>query len=694
MAQFDPNDPAIYAQLFGQAPPQGTSFVPPQVPQAPQAPVVPTDPYAAMVLGVEADQVGPQPENAMWTPNTPQEEATTAEWRPGMEKPVYTEMGAGSVGGGQSQSSRGSTSSTTSNMVRIDSGTPGKESVADEQTRRRAGNLLQVGQGMLDANQSALEAGQAVNQQAAHASQKMAKFDQITAEEMAIFDAEANEEATRRVQGITNAVDAVKSMKVDPTRLWSKPGSMQNVAGIAAAFMGGFLQPVLGTNTAQQIIDNAIDRDINAQQSDIQNAQRNVGNLKMLHSLGLEQADTEARQRAQQKLLMRAGLAGHLQAEALKLQDPVLAAKYEQEAARLNAETTKEIERVHAEERDRSFDQRVKNRQLRMAEHREKRESQSQSWGQARQEKMDAAASGAMEAEWRQNLVPIATGFTHTDGRQIHLDTEKKLGARQRQSVDEKSMKLQGQGNLTSALLALKPGRLSMPKSAERQMAVAVANQLLLSQGEALGRMTDKDMEILKQVAGGDLDTVIRSGGEESFQSVIRNYKNNVIREGQDLADTIGDDIKFQVLPDERYIAEFMTEINEAPKEVNMTKEQHAAKFTAPDLSPQEKAAAIEDFLDAGTGGQETLLLTPNDPVVRQAIQEYRALPDAVKKKRREGVQGNRRVYLGEDIGEGLEALRALGGAKHRRMLDAQKKGKKEKEEAANQADLYGGVTY
>jgi hypothetical protein len=212
-------------------------------------------------------------------------------------------------------------------------------------------------QGVADAAVEASEADRALLDQQRIAEEQKARFDQEEAALMAEADARANAEADQRIAGIQEAIEAASSMKVDPSRIWNDHGTANKTRGLVAAFVGGFLQPVLGTNTIQQIIDKNIDRDIDAQKEAIAGAQRNVTNLRGLHSLGVQQAETEAGQREQERLMRRASLVGELNAEVMKMQDPVLKAELSQSVAQINAQNQEAVRQIRKEKYAQKMDE-------------------------------------------------------------------------------------------------------------------------------------------------------------------------------------------------------------------------------------------------------------------------------------------------------------------------------------------------
>ena len=82
---------------------------------------------------------------------------------------------------------------------------------------------------------------------------------------------ELNREETQREEAeFETERNAWAAQKVEPGRLWAEASTGQKILGAISLFIGGFLEPVTGKNTALQIIQRAIDRDINAQKVNIE----------------------------------------------------------------------------------------------------------------------------------------------------------------------------------------------------------------------------------------------------------------------------------------------------------------------------------------------------------------------------------------------------------------------------------------
>lgn len=72
------------------------------------------------------------------------------------------------------------------------------------------------------------------------------------------------------------AAELAKVQSVDPARRWKQASTFQKAMGLAGAFLGGFMEPVTGKNTALATIMQIIDNDIRAQQTDIETQRESV----------------------------------------------------------------------------------------------------------------------------------------------------------------------------------------------------------------------------------------------------------------------------------------------------------------------------------------------------------------------------------------------------------------------------------
>lgn len=675
MANFNPNDPAMFANLFG---------LEQQLAQQPSGmgPVVPAD------MSPEALGLGPDPEPELppieipeLSPEEIREEAiidALGEDILAGERPVQP----GSRGESLSRSvSRGVVTSDPALLrkkgprareMRAIERSAAERAEADEEIFAESAEEGKAAEAALrDAEISASQGEQELLR-------RRAEFDAAEARNEAVIVEEANAEADERIAGIESAVQAVSTLRVDPSRIWSEGGAGNKAAGLVSAFIGGFLQPVLGTNTIQRTIDAAIDRDIDAQKANIGLAQKGVSNLRALHQLGLDQAKTESEQRDQDRMLREASLIGQLKADAQALQDPVLQAKY---GKIINAYDDKHRAQIVAR-RKQAFDEAVSGKKQlhaeRMAEQvlgqRRREHSFKVSEAAKRDERIAAAAAAEAAKAERESSLPLTSGFSMAGGKRLQITHEPT-----REKVRAQSAALSNEFNVASALELMPLERLKTPGSEARKRAAAMMAQLVTSQGEAIARSSDKDMEIFRDKAGGDPNVFFNLASEDTIKKVIGDLKANVKRKGTAIARSHTEQGVYDPIADESFLAEFREEIQ---PELQSTKD-HASIILSPHLSPEEKVKAVETFLESAQNERAGLLVTPSDPNVRAIIEEYQKIPGEFKPRVLEGKEGRegRSVFLGRALDDELEAVFGLGSAKARRTQQAlEAKEKREQE--------------
>lgn len=122
-----------------------------------------------------------------------------------------------------------------------------------------------------EAEAGAVDAVTARNQQAAAIEYNMAldQERQAQARQKAMEQAAAEREAEmqERISDFDSSVKAMSQASIDPDRFWSSRSTGQKVAGIISVALGGFLQGARGgSNPGLDILNQAIDRDIKAQE--------------------------------------------------------------------------------------------------------------------------------------------------------------------------------------------------------------------------------------------------------------------------------------------------------------------------------------------------------------------------------------------------------------------------------------------
>jgi hypothetical protein len=510
--------------------------------------------------------------------------------------------------------------------------------------RERAQSLAAGVQGQLDALRSTQEAQTQATEQLAEGRREIAEFDRIEAAAEAEIAEIANIEAQERISGISNAMEAVRSMKVDPSRVWTQGGSANKAKGLVAAFIGGFLQPVLGTNTIQATLDKAIDRDIDAQKTDIKLAQANVANLRQLHNLGLNQAATEAEQRQQDRLVRKASIVGMLEADAMQLQDDVLKQKMLGEVAKIKTDFTKEVHAIEDNIRQQAFnelkfkvDAQLRKQQVAISRRGVKlRERQLKLSEQQRQDKINAA----LKAEQRllqANQVPTESGFTMNGGSVLthpSLDTSTSHGSKKRQELNELSKKINQRWNIIEAAKKIPPGRLRNPLKEDQQLLKSLEAALFADQSLGSG-VSDRDVELRKQEFG-NFSKMISALGEDGVRKVMEQYQNTLELDGDTFAKTISNEAEFTPVPDGRF-GEVQEDIFGQGEDPRITAPSGMALKMEAQESDAGRIGVAEEFVANVEGliGQE---IPPGDPSVGKMLDALSGIDeDEFEKPRKAG---------------------------------------------------------
>lgn len=154
-----------------------------------------------------------------------------------------------------------------------------------EQEIEMRGPTLRNAQGLAnEAEQGAVGTIADRNQDAAAVEYGMAlqQERQAQAREQGINQAQAerDEEMNQRLQDFDTSVKSLSQASMDPDRFWSSRSTGQKIAGLLAIGLGGFVQGARGGgNAGLDIINQAIDRDLKAQEFDF-TSRRNAADGK------------------------------------------------------------------------------------------------------------------------------------------------------------------------------------------------------------------------------------------------------------------------------------------------------------------------------------------------------------------------------------------------------------------------------
>lgn len=245
-AAFDPS--AIAAQTLGVAPAQGTQQVmlgapggmPAPLPTPPPAPAGPPPPGPDPTL----DPVGmvsrapPGPSSSQAPPPAP---APPPQGPPpqGPEGPQYGLVPVG--GGGVQTIAAHETEMRGPSLLRA-------QGARNEAVQDTVGRVAERGQ-----DQAAIEYATALDQERGARAREQAAAQSL---------AERDEEMAGRQQDFDQSVKALSKMSVDPDRFWASRSTGQKISGLIGIALGG----LGGSNAGMNIINQAIERDIKAQE--------------------------------------------------------------------------------------------------------------------------------------------------------------------------------------------------------------------------------------------------------------------------------------------------------------------------------------------------------------------------------------------------------------------------------------------
>ena len=114
-------------------------------------------------------------------------------------------------------------------------------------------------------------------------------------------------------QSLVKETEELKRSGVDPNRLYKTASTPQRIVGALSLFLGGFLEPVTGKNSALAIIQQQIERDIDAQKVAIDQKRSAIETRRGLYGMMLERHRDAGKAEALAN-------AGYWQAAAAKLE--------------------------------------------------------------------------------------------------------------------------------------------------------------------------------------------------------------------------------------------------------------------------------------------------------------------------------------------------------------------------------------
>jgi hypothetical protein len=265
------------------------------------------------------------------------------------------------------------------------------------------------------------------------------------------------------------------------------------MAGMFSAFMGGFLGARGVQNNIQQSIDNGIARDIAAQESDKRTAQQGILNKLKLNDLYSEEEDRKFVEEKMNRIARRANLVTEMQAQILRMKDPILVAEGQKAIAAQKLALAKEFEDYRRYEV--SVADREAQRQVQQIEGERNRALQRARMRQAERARNQAAAQAAA-----QNTFPATSGLRNKDGSLVTVQDKDS-----RKAIQEVTTQGNTAWNMIEAAKRHLPlDRFKNPVGADKLRAEAWAARLMAEAngGKFGGQFTDKDAERALQKMG------------------------------------------------------------------------------------------------------------------------------------------------------------------------------------------------
>ncbi len=324
------------------------------------------------------------------------------------------------------------------------------------------------------------------------------------------------QKAARWTSEVQDAINSVPTM--DVKRIFKNQTHRESMGMAVAAFMGGFLQPVLGTNTPMDIINKAIDRDIAEQTNDQEMAQRKVWNTKDLAKMDMDQQMWDLGQKDVARLGYLTALQREVQGKVQGYQSAVFKKQGEKLLADVDVGVRETIIRLQQQYRAHYETQR----------HNQVAESEMSMSRRDANTRAVAAEKAAKDAKHTANFLHGDTGIRAKGPNAFQggwIAPNEKIR-------EEANGKLQGYNNGykdAEAIKRLLHGNFGAPGSEERKRAGAAVQRAafqLMSQVPGLGQK--EDMAQMKGVFGGDRDGVFNFASADTARKVLEDLQDSI----------------------------------------------------------------------------------------------------------------------------------------------------------------------
>ena len=191
-----------------------------------------------------------------------------------------------------------------------------------------------------------------LNQKSADLTEELGAIEKDFAVKQAELHQQQNEEHKARMVEIENAV---KKAAAHGAKGVFEADKATKVKGVIAAAVGGFLEPILKTNTIQKILNRAADEQLQAYREKGKSLQDNLKNLEGVDSMFQAAELNQDKQDKLDKLVMMSAITKEYEAQLQRMKDPKIIAKGLNQLAAIKSDLAKKFEDIRRFETDRTL---------------------------------------------------------------------------------------------------------------------------------------------------------------------------------------------------------------------------------------------------------------------------------------------------------------------------------------------------
>lgn len=300
--------------------------------------------------------------------------------------------------------------------------------------------------------------------------------------------------------------------QVDPGKIWRDRSEFQNAASIVSAFMGGMLAVSTGSgrNLGLEALERQIDRSIEAQRANIENEWRKIGVDR--EDLADMRASYRARE-SEQRAMMKESMASYLASEVTKYNSVGKQAELQNQVMSIRQSAAKDV--MAANNAVASLVQAQTAQRL----DRWKAEGnfRHQSFMAKLAADRAAAEAGALKTATNWNVSRVNGIYQNqvVNGQKVRGQYVARNEAEFNKLQELGNNRVGKQNALRQIRLFYQHGEPSTWSADKRAEFGALLSNSILSGGEKLGRLSDKDLELIKTAIGGN---------PQEFSSFLQSY--------------------------------------------------------------------------------------------------------------------------------------------------------------------------